>query len=58
MGFNHRRAGAPSAEAMLNSPMEGQVLFVARFIAGKREVVAKRAPTCVVWVQKWPRRYK
>jgi len=45
MGFNHQRVGAPSAEAMLYSPMEDQVLYVARFIARKREVVAKAAPT-------------
>jgi hypothetical protein len=45
MGFNHQRVGAPSAEAMLYSPMEEQVLFVARFIANKRAVVAKAAPT-------------
>jgi len=45
MGFNHQRVGAPSAEAMLYSPMEDQVLYVARFIASKREVVAKAAPT-------------
>jgi len=45
MGFNYKRVGAPSAEAMLCSPTEEQVLFVARFIAGKRAVVAKTAPT-------------
>ena len=45
MGFNHRYVGAPSAESMLYSPVEEQVLFVARFIAGKRKVVAKSEPT-------------
>lgn len=45
MGFNHRYVGAPSAEAMLFSPMEEQVLFVARFIARKRAVVGKTDPT-------------
>ena len=45
MGFNHQRVGAASAEAMLYSPMEDQVLYVARFIASKRAVVAKAAPT-------------
>ena len=45
MGFNHQRVGAVSAEAMLYSPMEDQVLYVARFIASKRAVVAKAAPT-------------
>jgi len=45
MGFNHQRVGASSAEAMLYSPMKEQVLFVARFIASKREVVTKAAPS-------------
>ena len=45
MGFKHQRVGAPSAEAMLYSPMEDQVLYIARFIASKREAVAKAAPT-------------
>ena len=45
MGFNYKRVGAPSAEAMLYSPTEEQVLYVARFIASKRAVVAKTAPT-------------
>jgi peptidoglycan hydrolase-like protein with peptidoglycan-binding domain len=45
MGFNYKRVGAPSAEAMLFSPTEEQVLYVARFIAGKRAVVTKTAPS-------------
>lgn len=45
MGANYKRVGAPSAEAMLYSPTEAQVLFVARFIANKRTVVVKTAPT-------------
>jgi peptidoglycan hydrolase-like protein with peptidoglycan-binding domain len=44
MGFNHHSVGAPSAEAMLYSPMEEQVLYVARFIARKSAVVAKKNP--------------
>lgn len=44
MGFNHRRVGAPSAEAMLYSPLKEQILFIARFIAGKRSVVTKSDP--------------
>ncbi len=44
MGFNHRRVGAPTAEAMLYSSTEEQVLFVARFIAGKRAVVEQADP--------------
>ena len=45
MGFNYEVVGAPSARAMLSSPVEDQVLYVARFIAPKAEVVAKRDPT-------------
>jgi peptidoglycan hydrolase-like protein with peptidoglycan-binding domain len=45
MGFNYKQVGAVSAQAMLYSPMQEQVLFVARFIAKKRAVVAKNLPT-------------
>ncbi|HEC16783.1 MAG TPA: DUF3380 domain-containing protein [Sedimenticola sp.] len=45
MGFNYRKVGAASARDMLYSPLDEQVLFVARFIAGKRRVVAKRDPS-------------
>ena len=45
MGFNHKNVGAPSAEAMLYSPVSDQVLFVARFIARKPAVVGKSNPT-------------
>ena len=45
MGFNYKQVGAASAQAMLYSPMEEQVLFVARFIASKRDVVGKSSPT-------------
>jgi hypothetical protein len=45
MGFNQQHVGAPSAEAMLYNPEEDPVLYVARFIASKREVVAKAAST-------------
>lgn len=44
MGFNYKRVGALSAKAMLCSPMEEQVLFVARFLA-RKQVVAKSTPT-------------
>ncbi len=45
MGFNYKQVGAPSAQAMLYSPLAEQVLFVARFIARKHAVVAKTSPT-------------
>lgn len=45
MGFNYKVVGAPSARAMLSSPVEDQVLYVARFISPKGEIVAKRSPT-------------
>lgn len=45
MGFNHRKVGAPSAEAMLYSPLDEQVLFIARFIAFKQTVVVKSNPS-------------
>ncbi len=44
MGENYRRVGAASAHAMFTSPMPDQVLFVARFLAQRREVVIKRNP--------------
>lgn len=45
MGFNYKRVGAASARAMLYSPVEEQVLFVARFIAAKPKVVTTVQPT-------------
>ncbi len=44
MGFNHKVVGAPTAESMLYSPVEEQVLYVARFIARKPKVVVKPTP--------------
>jgi hypothetical protein len=44
MGENYKRVGAPSARAMLASPIEDQVLFVARFLASKSNVVCKKNP--------------
>jgi hypothetical protein len=44
MGFNSRRVGAASAREMLCSPVEDQVLYVARFIASKPDVVTTKAP--------------
>jgi hypothetical protein len=45
MGFNFRKVGAPSAREMLYSPVDEQVLYVARYIAAKREIVSKKTPT-------------
>jgi hypothetical protein len=45
MGFNHRKVGAPSAEAMLYSPLDEQVLFIARFITRKQTVAVKTNPS-------------
>ena len=44
MGFNFEKVGAPSAREMLFSPIDQQLLFVARFIAAKRNVVARLDP--------------
>ena len=45
MGFNHSRVGAPSAQAMLTSPADEQVLFVARFLAPQASILVKENPT-------------
>jgi hypothetical protein len=45
MGENYKRVGALSARAMFVSPLSEQVLFVARFIAPRGDVVAKKNPT-------------
>jgi len=47
MGFNHQSVGAPSARAMLSSRELDQVLYIARFIARKRDkdILAKKNPT-------------
>jgi hypothetical protein len=44
MGFNSKRVGAASAREMLCSPVEDQVLYVARFIASRPDVVSQGAP--------------
>ena len=44
MGLNYERVGAPSAAAMLYSPAAEQVLYVARFIAARKNVVSNRNP--------------
>jgi hypothetical protein len=45
MGFNYQHVGALSAEAMFYSPLQEQILFIARFIAPKQSVVSKTDPT-------------
>jgi peptidoglycan hydrolase-like protein with peptidoglycan-binding domain len=45
MGFNHKQVCAPSARAMLFSPVTDQVLYVARFISRKKDIVSKADPT-------------
>jgi hypothetical protein len=45
LGVNYRRVGAPSAQAMFTSPLNEQVLYVARFIARKSNVVSKKNPS-------------
>jgi hypothetical protein len=44
MGFNYKSVGAASARAMLYSPAHEQVVYVARFIARKKDVVRKISP--------------
>lgn len=46
MGFNYKLVGAPSARAMVTSPIEDQVLYVARFVAqpATAKAVSKRQP--------------
>jgi len=45
MGFNHAMVGAPSAKAMLSSKETDQVLYIARFIARKKDVLKKKNPS-------------
>lgn len=45
LGDNYRRVGATSAAAMFTSPLDEQVLFVARFLARRRDAVKKRRPS-------------
>lgn len=44
MGANHDRVGAASARAMISSPIGDQVLFVARFLAPKKQHLAGPNP--------------
>ena len=45
MGFNFKHVGAASARAMLCSPLEEQVLYVARFVARKKDIVSRTDPS-------------
>ena len=45
LGDNYKRVGAESAFAMYTSPLEDQVLFVARFLARKPDAVKKARPS-------------
>ena len=45
LGDNYQRVGAPAARAMFVSPLDEQVLFVARFLALKGDVVSRKNPS-------------
>jgi len=45
LGVNFKRVGAPSARAMFISPLDEQVLYVARFLAHKSDVVSRKNPS-------------
>jgi len=45
LGSNYQLVGAESALSMFQSSLAEQVLFVARFLARKSEIVSKRNPT-------------
>jgi hypothetical protein len=45
LGSNYKLVGAESAVSMFQSSIAEQVLFVARFLARKSEIVSKRNPT-------------
>ncbi len=45
LGVNYRKVGAASARAMFVSPLEEQVLFIARFLAPLRGVISKKNPS-------------
>jgi len=44
LGENFRRVGADSAQAMFTSPLDKQVLFVARFLAKRPDPIRKSRP--------------
>ena len=45
LGVNYQKVGAESARAMFVSPLEEQVLFIARFLAPLRSVVSGKNPS-------------
>ena len=45
LGENYRVVGAPSAKAMFQSPLDQQVLYVARFLSKRPQTTGKRNPT-------------
>jgi hypothetical protein len=45
LGENFRKVGAESALAMYTSPLDEQVLFVARYLAGRPEPIRKVRPS-------------
>ena len=45
LGENYKRVGAESAVAMYTSPLDEQILFVARFLARKPDPIKKSRPT-------------
>jgi hypothetical protein len=45
LGVNYKRVGAASARSMFVSPLEEQVLFIARFLAPLGRVVSKKNPS-------------
>ena len=45
LGDNYRRVGAESARAMYTSPLDEQVLFVARFLARRPDPIKKSRPS-------------
>ena len=51
LGSNYKLVGAESALAMFQSPIIDQVLFVARFLAKRPQIVSKKRPTADQFAQ-------
>jgi hypothetical protein len=45
LGVNYQKVGAESARAMFVSPLDEQVLFIARFLASLGSVVSRKNPS-------------
>jgi hypothetical protein len=45
LGVNYQKVGAASARAMFVSPLNEQVLFIARFLAPLRSIVSRKNPS-------------